>query len=46
MEKTTHLLSTTFATCFQKPKKHGDCSGRFWGLQELLVPAAADGYVV
>jgi len=37
-----HLLSTTFATYFHRPREmqHADCSGHFGGLQELSEPDA------
>ena len=43
-----HLLSTTFATCFHRPREmqHADCSGHFGGLQELSEPVAATEYLV
>lgn len=43
-----HLLSTTFATCFHRPREmqHADCSGHFGGLQELSEPDAATEYLV
>lgn len=30
----------------KKELRHGDCSEHFWGLQELLVPAATDDSLV
>lgn len=43
-----HLLSTTFATCFHRPREmqNADCSGHFGGLQELSEPDAATEYLV